>query len=438
MSSAGDPASILQRLKGLHPKLIDLSLGRVLRLLDRLGNPQQRLPPVVHVAGTNGKGSTVAFLRAVLAAHGRSTHVYTSPHLVRFNERIVVAGRQIDDASLAEALQRCETANAGEPITFFEITTAAAFLAFSETKADFTLLETGLGGRLDATNVIGTPAVSVITPISIDHCAYLGETLSAIAGEKAGILKPGVPCVVAGQEAEAQSAVERRAVEIGAPLVCEGRDWQVDTRPDGMTWRRDARAWTFPQPSLAGRHQQQNAALAITTCDVLPGLDLDTTRVAAGLGRGAWPARLQRLTHGGLARLLPDDWELWLDGGHNPGAALVLAEQLRQWRDRPCYAVIGMLETKDASGFLAPLVSHMAAVVTVCIPDEPAAIAARALGLIAKAHSANVRIGESVTDALRGLAHEKGPARVLICGSLYLAGHVLAENDRCCDEMTDR
>jgi folylpolyglutamate synthase/dihydrofolate synthase len=428
-----DPASILERLKRLHPRVIDLSLDRVLRLLDRLGNPHERMPPVVHVAGTNGKGSTVAFLRSMLAAHGRTAHVYTSPHLVRFNERIVVAGSAIDDLRLSALLDRCERVNDGQPITFFEITTAAAFLAFAETPADYTLLETGLGGRLDATNVVARPALTVITPVSIDHRSYLGDTIEAIAAEKAGILKSGVAAVVTRQEPGAMQAITARAAVVGAGLVREGTDWTVAAGDGGMRWDCGDRSWVLPAPALPGAHQLQNAGTALAALAALPGIEIDRDNVASGLGRVHWPARLQRLDGnragrglGRLARLLPDGWELWLDGGHNPGAATVLAAQLEHWRDRPRYAVIGMLQTKDADGFIAPLAGCLDAVVAIAIPDEPASFDAGSLAALIGRHHTDATTAESLERALDRLSGRPGPARVLICGSLYLAGHVLA------------
>ena len=418
----------------MHPRVIDLSLARIERLLARLGHPERQLAPVIHVAGTNGKGSTVAFLRAMLEAHGVVVHVYTSPHLVRFNERIVVAGRDIDDDSLCALLQECEAANAGDPITFFEVTTAAAFLAFARTPADFTLLETGLGGRLDATNVIARPLITALTPISLDHQGFLGETIAAIAGEKAGILKAGVPCWSAHQPAAAAAVIAKRAVEVGAPLIREGEGWCA--KPDGDGWRFEGFApalpqthWALPAPALAGAHQIANAGLALACLHRLPGLVIDASAVARGLACARWPARLQRLDAGRLVDLLPRGWELWLDGGHNPGAAQALAHHLAGWRDRPLVLVFGMLKTKDETGFLAPLAGLAQRALTVAIPGEAASLdadsaaaAARRVGLAADAC-------DSVREALRRAAGSGGPtARVLICGSLYLAGAVLAEN----------
>jgi dihydrofolate synthase / folylpolyglutamate synthase len=421
---------VLARLLQLHPKKIDLSLGRIERLLAALGNPEERLPPVIHVAGTNGKGSTLATLRACLEAAGRHVHVYTSPHLVRFHERIRLAGKLIDEDALLAILEECERANGGSPITFFEITTAAAFLAFSRTPADILLLETGLGGRLDATNVVRRPAIVAITPISLDHQAFLGDTVTAIAGEKAGILKPGVPAVIGPQPQDAEAVINQHAAAIGAPLYRWRREWHCEPAGAGMhyegvRWRLD-----LPPPSLAGAHQVANAGAALACLEQLSGFDLPPAALAAGLRRIEWPARLQRLTQGPLPAMLPPGWELWLDGGHNPGAGAVLADAAADWCDRPLYLIVGMLNSKDAGGFLAPLAAHTRALHAVTIPGEenphPAAqiaASARSLGVAAQESL-------SVEAALRAIIadHAEGPARILICGSLHLAGVVLADN----------
>jgi dihydrofolate synthase / folylpolyglutamate synthase len=458
---------VLARLMALHPKKIDLSLGRVERLLAALGNPEEKLPPAIHVAGTNGKGSTIATLRACLEAAGRRVHVYTSPHLVRFHERIRLAGELIDEDALLAALEECERANGGAPITFFEITTAAAFLAFSRTPADIVLLETGLGGRLDATNVIRRPAVTAITPISLDHQAFLGDTVAAIAGEKAGILKPGVAAVIGPQPEDAAAVIDARAVVIGAPLYHWETEWTCRPHPpipagqarglaahgamgptlsrsagegaerseagegaarmrfEGSRWHLD-----LPRPSLPGQHQIGNTGIALACLEQLSVFDLPPAALAAGLRHIEWPARLQRLTQGSLPAMLPPGWELWLDGGHNPGAGAVLGEAAAGWRDRPLYLIVGMLNTKDAGGFLAPLAPHAGGLQAVTIPGEenphPAAqiaAAARALGIPAQE-------SVSVEAALRAIiaGHKEGPVRVLICGSLHFAGVVLADN----------
>jgi dihydrofolate synthase/folylpolyglutamate synthase len=408
---------VLERLSRLHPKLIDLSLGRVEGLLATLGNPQEKLPPVIHVAGTNGKGSTIATLRACLEAGGYRVHTYISPHLVRFHERIRVAGRLIEEEALIALLEECERANNGAPITYFEITTAAAFLAFARTPADAVLLETGLGGRLDATNVVRRPAVTAITPISLDHQAFLGETIAQIAGEKAGILKPGVPAVVGPQPENAEAVIEARAAELGSPLSCWQREWHCTADSVGMhftgaRWRLD-----LPMPSLAGAHQIANAGTAIACLEQLQSLSLRPEAIASGLRRIEWPARLQRLSRGLLVEQMRAGWELWLDGGHNPGAGAVLAEFIARWHDRPLYLVVGMLNTKDSTGFLGPLAPHCQALAAVTIPGEQNPLPAEAIATAARAVGINASTAPSVDAALARFMSDSTNARVLICGS---------------------
>ena len=419
---------VLARLMRLHPKLIDLSLGRIEGLLAALRNPQDRLPPVVHVAGTNGKGSTVATLRACLEAAGRRVHAYTSPHLVRFHERIRLAGRLIEEDQLVELLEECERANKGAPITYFEITTAAAFLVFARTPADFVLLETGLGGRLDATNVVRHPAATAITPISRDHQAFLGDTIAAIAGEKAGILKPGSPAIIGPQLPEAAAVFDARAVELGAPLFRFGREWRCAAGNGGM--RYEGLRWQFdlPLPSLPGAHQIGNSGIAIACLEQLQGLDISREAIAHGLRHIDWPARMQRLSRGPLVEMLRPGWELWLDGGHNPGAGEVLAAAVAGWRDRPLYLVVGMLNTKDAGGFLAPLAKHARALWAVTIPGEQNPLPASAIAAAARSVGLPAQEATSVAAALRAITADPAPARILICGSLHLAGTVLADN----------
>ena len=420
------PDAVLERLKGLHPKVIDLALDRVERLLAALGHPERALPPVVHLAGTHGKGSTQATLRAMAEAAGQRVHAYTSPHLVRFSERIRVAGRIIDDAALTTLLEECEARNGGAPITFFEITTAAAFLAFARTPADLCLLETGLGGRVDATNVLERPALTVITALSLDHQAFLGETLAAIAAEKAGILKAGVPCVCAAQPPEAMAVIEARAQALQVPLYRQDRDWSVCETETGLLFTHRDERLALPPSALTGPHQVQNAGLAVMAARLL---GLPAAALARGLRQVQWPARLQRLRHGPLAALLRPDQELWLDGGHNPAAGEALADFIRRtWSDRPVRAVVGMLNTKDSQGFLLPLARHLAEARTVTIPHEANSLEAGAVAATARAAGLKAHPAASVAEAAAQLAQAPGPARLLICGSLYLAGHVLAEN----------
>ncbi len=429
---AGRVDPILERLHRLHPKIIDLSLDRIDRLLAALGGPERRLPPVVHVAGTNGKGSTLAFLRAILESAGYRVHVYTSPHLVRFHERIRLAGALISEDRLAALLETCEAANAGAPITFFEITTAATFLAFSQTPADAVLLETGLGGRLDATNVLERPAVTAITRISVDHTQYLGTTLKEIAGEKAGILKPGVPAVLAPQPAaEAADTLYRRARDVSAPVL----EWRVTAGPGGgFRFESPGRSLDLPAPALLGSHQITNAGVAIACLAGLPTLPVSDDAIRQGLTRASWPGRLQRLTSGPLAQRLPAGWELWLDGGHNDSAGEVLAVQAATWANGPSALplslVFGMLGTKDPAAFLRPLARHAARLCAVPIPGEAAALSAdQAANIAATAGFSDAAPAPSVGAALDALVSAADqPGRILICGSLYLAGHVLADN----------
>lgn len=426
----------LARLAQLHPKLIDLSLDRVIRLMRALGDPQDKLPPVIHVAGTNGKGSTIAFMRAILEAAGYRVHVYISPHLVRFNERIRLAGSPISDADLVRDLETCEAANSGQPITFFEITTAAAFLAFARVPADIVLLETGLGGRLDATNLVKRPALTAIAPISIDHTQYLGETLAEIAREKAGILKPGIPAVIARQPDEAGRVLEAVAAQRGAPLYRQDRDWRVAPHHDGFAYRASGTA-IYPKPALIGPHQIENAGLALACLERLSEFRIDDTAIARGLRGVEWHARLQPICDGPMvdlvrARTKAGEWEIWLDGGHNPGAGEVLAKAIAEWPRRPLDLVFGMLSVKNPVGFLRPLAPLVRRARHVPVPGEHASMPAdMALGAARAAGIADVGSAASPQQAIRSLlAQTDGTipdaGRILICGSLYLAGSILA------------
>ena len=420
--------AVLDRLNRLHPKIIDLSLGRVRRLLDRLGHPEERLAPVVHIAGTNGKGSVVAFLHAMLEAAGARVQAYTSPHLVRFHERIRLVDGPIDEAALVDLLEVCEAANGPEPITFFEITTAAAFLAFAREPADVLLLETGLGGRLDATNVVAQPHLTVITPVSIDHVQYLGEGLGKIAFEKAGILKPGVPAVVGPQADEALEVIERRAAEIGAPLYRAGRDWDANAKGGGLVFRGRSGTRTHPAPVLRGPFQMENAGIALACADMMAGVDLTDEARADGLMRADWPGRMQRLNDGRLVDLLSQDWELWLDGGHNEAAGHALAHAVGGWDDRPIHLIYGMLNTKAARDFLRPLAPLAETLHAVAIPGVVASLSAEEAAGEAAAAGLSARVSAGIRAAIAEIVREGRPGRILICGSLYLAGHVLAEN----------
>ena len=420
----------LERLRLLHPKLIDLSLGRMRRLCAALGDPQRRFPPVIHVAGTNGKGSTVAFLRAMAEAAGLRVHVFTSPHLVRFAERIRLAGKLISDEHLAAVLETVEKANAGEPITFFEITTAAAFQAFSEVPADLILLEVGLGGSLDATNVIESPAVSVICPVDHDHREFLGDSITAIAGEKAGIIKRGRPVVTGWQNEEAFGVIEARARALGAPLTAMGRDFDAYHHAGRLVLQTTDQVLDLPAPMMAGAHQFANAGVAAMAALTLDRPRLSEADVGHGIAKAKWPARMQRLTAGPLAaRARAAGADLWLDGGHNPHAARALADALfaLKGRDgRDAVLICGLLANKDAEGFfdafraLNPRIIATAFSAEAASPPQRLVSAASAAGLKASA-------AESVEAALEQALAGEGPApRVMICGSLYLAGDVLA------------
>ncbi len=415
---------VLERLTSLHPKVIDLTLDRIERLLADLGHPERRLPPVVHVAGTNGKGSTVAMLRAGLESGGARVHVYTSPHLARFHERIRLAGALIDEARLMALLEQCEGVNAGRPITFFEITTAAAFLAMAGTPADWTLLEVGLGGRLDATNVIDRPRLCVITPVALDHQQYLGETLREIASEKAGILKPSVPCIVGRQSGEALGVIEARAATVGAPLSIADRDWTVWEEHGRLVFQDDSGLLDLPMPVLIGRHQVENAGIALAA---LRTLGASEEACAVAVARAEWPARLQRLRSGPLVTAAGTA-ELWLDGGHNPAAGLALAEALTRLPARRLHLVTGMLRTKDATGFLRPLAAAAGDLHAVDIPGEAATLTAAETVAAARAAGLSATEAASVAAAVTRIASDDPTGRILICGSLYLAGQVLREN----------
>ena len=399
------------------------------RLLAALGAPERRLPPVVHVAGTNGKGSLVAYLKAIVEAAGLRPHVYTSPHLVRFNERIVLAGAPIADAALSALLERCERANAGAPITFFEITTAAAFLGFAETPADVLLLEVGLGGRLDATNLIDRPALSAITPISLDHQHFLGDTVTAIAGEKAGILKPRVPAVIGPQPDDAAAVIAARAAALDAPLLRHGAEWFAEPQATGFVYRDAQRTQALPPPGLFGWHQIANAGTAVACALQLRArLAIPDAAIADGVRRVRWPARLQHLTRGPLVDSVPAGVELWLDGGHNPSAGDALARSAASWRDRPLRLVVGMLDTKDPLGFLAPLRPLVDTMRTVAITGEAHGLPPERVAALARDAGIDATPSSSIAAAVAALAQAGAPARILICGSLYLAGAVLAEN----------
>lgn len=421
--------AILMRLLELHPKIIDLSLERMWRILERLDNPQKELPPVIHIAGTNGKGSTLAITRAIMEAAGLKVHCYTSPHLVKFHERIRVAGELISEHDLSALLEECEVANGSDPITFFEITTAAAFLAFSRTPADYLILEVGLGGRLDATNVIDHPAISVITSIGLDHQQYLGDTIEEIAREKAGILKRGTIGIVGAQSVEVHDEVERVAEKIGAHLKIANQDWQSYTQYGRLVFQDEDGLLDLPLPALQGPHQIDNAGNAIAAIRALKDARINDAAIEAGLLNVTWPARMQRLTNGHLNELVPLEAELWLDGGHNWPAGVVLAQTLKDLNfkhPKPLIMIWGMLNTKHPGAFIANFKGVAEHVIAISIPGELNTIVANELALIAKQNGVASSSAPSLEKALEQAAVLHPAPRIVICGSLYLAGHVLA------------
>jgi len=423
---------VIARLSMLHPKRIDLSLDRMHRLLERLGHPERKLPPVIHVAGTNGKGSTVAYLRAILEAAGLRVHAYTSPWLVRINECFRLASRLVGDDELQAALEQCERVNAGEPLTFFEAKTAAGFLLFEQHPADVLLLEVGLGGRLDSTNVVEAPLASVITPISMDHMEYLGDTLTSIAGEKAAIIKRGVQVISAEQADEVMSVIEQQARRMRAPLHAAGQQWHVSIERGRLVYQDERGLMDLAAPRLFGRHQFDNAGLAIATLRAIDRLKLGHAAYE-GIVNAEWPARMQRLSSGRLVELGPAGSEIWLDGGHNAEGGRVAAAALGDLEERvsrPLVVIVGMMGTKDARAFLQNFAGLTRHIFTVEVPDQDNAMPQDRLADAARALGMRVEIAGTVEAALRSIARlaYEVPPRILITGSLYLAGPVLAAN----------
>ncbi|WP_026379310.1 bifunctional folylpolyglutamate synthase/dihydrofolate synthase [Afifella pfennigii] len=426
---------LLEALLALHPKRIDLSLGRVERLLSALGDPHERLPPVIHVAGTNGKGSVIAFLRAMLEAAGKTAHVYTSPHLVRFNERIRLGaaggGRLVETKPLIAAIEEALEANEGQSITFFEITTAVAFQLFAKHPADYALIEVGLGGRFDATNVIEHPLAAVITTIGHDHAEFLGNDLAGIATEKAGIMKPGAPAIVGPQDEHAMAMLAVEAEAAHAPLFRHNIEWGVHEESGRLVYQDERGLIDLPLPRLAGQHQIENAGTAVAVLRAL-GLDIGQEAMARGLKEANWPARLQRLAAGPLVEAAPQGAELWLDGGHNASAGLAVASQMAALSERvpkPLFLIAGMLTTKDPVAFFTPFDSLAQHVITVPVTSSDSGFGPKALAETAKEAGLPARPAESLREALLAIGEiADEPPRILICGSLYLAGEVLKEN----------
>ncbi len=416
--------AILERMMALHPKVIDLTLDRVWTLLEKLGHPERQLPPVIHLAGTNGKGSTQAMIRAGLEAEGKRVHAYTSPHLARFHERIRLAGELISEEHLTEVLDECYVTNGPDPITYFEITTCAALLAFARTPADYVLLETGLGGRLDATNVVEKPALTILTPISMDHEQFLGNTIPKIAGEKAGIMKRGVPCVVGPQPDEALEVIEATAARLGAPVIAQGQHWHVWEERGRLVYQDETGLLDLPLPVLPGRHQYENAGAALAA---LRHLGFGEAAFEGAMTNAQWPARMQRLRTGPLGEAAPQV-DLWLDGGHNPAAGIALADHLGRLPKRPTHLICGMLNTKDASGYMKPLAKVADSLTGVSIPGEANTLSAEDTARFASDAGMPASTADSVLEALQKITAQDPHSRVLICGSLYLAGAILREN----------
>jgi dihydrofolate synthase/folylpolyglutamate synthase len=429
--------SLVSRLTALHPKRIDLSLDRVQRLLAALSHPERKLPPVIHVAGTNGKGSTIAFLRAILEAAGKRVHVYTSPHLVRFNERFRIGksgeGKLVSDEELIAAMEECELANAGAPTTVFEITTAAGLVLFARHPADVLLMEVGLGGRLDATNVIDNPLATIITRVSVDHTDFLGDSLEKIAAEKAGILKRGVPAVIASQHREVLAVIERQAAKLTAPLKIAGEDWTATEERGRLVYQDETGLLDLPPPKLFGRHQFENAGLAIAALRTINQFGIPPAAYEGGMVKADWPARLHRLAHGPLVDRAPAGSELWLDGGHNPDGGRAIAAALADLEERvsrPLVLIVGMLASKDCEGFLGNFAGLARRMIAVPVPGVEKGLSAEAVADTARAIGISATSRDNIAEALEAARKLDldPPPRILITGSLYLAGEVLREN----------
>lgn len=414
--------------KMLGSKPIDLGLDRIIKLMDRLGNPQESLPNVIHVAGTNGKGSTIAFMRSILKSAGYKVHSYTSPHLQNFNERIKINDIDISDEYLTEIMEECKKAAGDDiPVTFFEGTTAGAFLAFSRNPADVVLLETGLGGRLDATNIINKPALTVITPVSIDHTEYLGPTIDTITREKAGIIKENVPCVISMQYPEAMDILLSKAEEKKAKSYAFEYDWLAIPNEEGFCYKHQGMDdLMLPLPSLPGEHQIVNAATAISALNLLPDIKITEQNIKDGLTKAKWPGRLQKINHGELVNSLPQGWELWLDGAHNPSSAQSLSKQMEKWQDKPLYAICGITRGRDPKSLFEFFVPYLTAMVATNVETEPSALDPKVIADAANALNIKATTEDSLIESIDYIVgHSKEPARIIICGSLYLVSDAL-------------
>ena len=417
-------STILERLKSLYPKSIDLTLNRPKRLLSNLNHPERLLPPVIHIAGTNGKGSTLAMIRAGLEAQGLHVHSYISPHLTHFNERITLAGELIQEDSLVDVLLECEANNQDQPITLFEITTTAALLAFSRVEADYLLLEVGLGGRLDATNVVDQPKLTVITPVSLDHEQYLGDTIKEIAFEKAGIIKPGVPCIVAEQIPDALEIISQVAKKKGSPLIIQNRDWKIEENKHSLSYWDKFGSMEVPKPALIGKHQKTNAGTSIR---VMREVGISQEAIQGAMRLVKWPGRMQRLKKGPLIDSA-GSYEVWLDGGHNPAAGEALASTLESMPTRKNTLICGMLATKDSKGYLSKLRKVANQLYGIPVPGESAALSPENIARIAKEVGFESYSSKSAQEAVKTIVKEQQESRILVCGSLYLAGSILREN----------
>lgn len=419
---------------GSRPK--DFSLDRIKSFLNKLGNPEKKIPPIIHIAGTNGKGSTLSFIRYIMQAAGYKVHTYTSPHLVNFNERIVVAGTDVDDSELHNSLEECRIAVAEQPITLFEATTIAAFLAFARHKADITLVEVGMGGRLDATNVIDNPILTIITSIALDHTEYLGPTVETIAGEKAGIMKPNVPCVIAPQEKSIMNTLEHHAINKKSPLYRGGLEWNCEKQNNRMVFQSTIQSIEFSLPSLKGDHQIINAGNAIAACSILSGkygFNIGEEDIASGLQSTYWPARLESIKEGNLISLLPKDWQLFLDGAHNNDGARVLAKWVRDNFAEGIYMIFGVTRNRNVAEFLEHLKPYIKLLCAVCVKSEPKATSTDLIREGAHNIGINAIECESISDAISNYilkASIQNVKTILICGSLFLARDLSMENNQ--------
>ena len=413
---------ILHRIMKLHPKIIDLKLDRVQNLLKKLGNPEKKLPPIIHIAGTNGKGSTQAIIKSGLEADGKIVHAYTSPHLLRFNDRINLAGEAISEHHLNEILEECCQLNDGLPITYFEITTVAAILAFSKVKADYCILEVGLGGRYDATNIIDRPELCIITPISLDHQKLLGETIEEIAFEKAGILKNKSVCFVGKQEPKALKVIKNVANQTNSMLRVYNEDWVVKENIKNFYFKDNKGSFSLPLPALVGSHQVYNAGIAVAA---LRYLGVSSSSVLKNSMRNVvWPGRMQRIVSGPLTKIT-NNLEIWLDGGHNAAAGQALAEVLKLLPPMRTILICGMLNTKDAFGYMINFKGIVAEVIAIPVPNEVATLTAEETSNYAIKAGLKSSHAQNIEDALNRAVSDQTPSRIVICGSLYLAGFIL-------------